>query len=87
MGHHDHDHHEHHHHESPRELSFNQKLEKLFDHWIRHNEDHAATYRQWADRCREAQLDEVAECLEQVAEMNIKINGHMAAARKLVPED
>ena len=46
--HHDHDHHHHHSHAAGSELTLPQKMEKLFHHWIHHNEDHAATYRQWA---------------------------------------
>jgi len=83
--HHDHDHHHHHSHAAGSELTLPQKMEKLFHHWIHHNEDHAATYRQWAERCREQNLTDLAEALEQVAEMNLEINGRMEAARKLIP--
>ncbi|MGB5985014.1 MAG: hypothetical protein WBG37_06885 [Desulfobacterales bacterium] len=86
MGHnHPHGHHHHHSHDTDSELSFPQKLQKLLDHWIHHNEDHAHTYRQWAERCREQDLEALAQALEQVAQTNLKINEEMEAARKLIP--
>lgn len=82
--HHSHSH-QHHSHETGSELTFNQKLEKLLDHWTHHNEDHAQTYRQWAERCREHNLEELAAALERIAEMNLEINNQMDGARKLIP--
>ena len=89
MGHDHHHDHGHHHHarHSEDELAFPRKLEKLLDHWIRHNEDHAQSYRQWAERCREQKLEALAASLEHIAAMNLEINQQMAAARKLIPAE
>ena len=53
--HHDHDHDHHHgddhhhgHSHSHAPLSFSEKLVKLLDHWIEHNDHHAEDYRKWA---------------------------------------
>ncbi|MBW2338715.1 MAG: hypothetical protein JRF47_18585 [Deltaproteobacteria bacterium] len=47
------DHHHHHHeHDSHGELSFDEKIEKMLSHWIKHNEDHASNYRNWAEKAK-----------------------------------
>ncbi len=64
--HHGHDHkHEHGH--AAAEMSVPEKLKKLAEHWIGHNEDHAASYRLWAKRSREAGKAAPAEILEEIA--------------------
>ena len=62
----------HHHEESG--LTFKEKMVKLIEHWIKHNEDHAATYSQWADRAKEEGLQDVAGVLEDIAQDTMKIN-------------
>jgi hypothetical protein len=58
--------HDHNHsHDQPRELTFEQKLEKLFGHWIEHNDSHKDTFYTWAGRAREAGLDQIAENIEK----------------------
>ncbi len=77
MSHHDHDHHDHHGHhhshhgheksESHGALSEADKLTKIVEHWIRHNEEHAKSYRDWADRARDMGREEVYMILDEVA--------------------
>ncbi|MEW6259888.1 MAG: hypothetical protein AB1547_08255 [Thermodesulfobacteriota bacterium] len=50
------------------------KLEKLLDHWLRHNSDHADNYRLWADRARKAGMQDLAGQIEELAVMNRAIN-------------
>lgn len=81
--HHDHDHphdhdHGHHHHESGDTLAFDQKMIKLVTHWIRHNDDHEANYRDWAKKAADEGLSEVAAELESAA----RITGDTTAAFK-----
>ena len=44
-----------------------EKLRVLLPHWIEHNTEHAAEFRQWAERAGEASADiqAAAEALEQ----------------------
>jgi predicted metallo-beta-lactamase superfamily hydrolase len=44
-----------------------EKLRILLPHWIEHNTEHAAKFRQWAERAGEARVDirAAAEALEQ----------------------
>jgi hypothetical protein len=40
------------------------------EHWLRHNQDHADSYKDWAIRARGIGEEQVAEILEDVADMN-----------------
>jgi len=91
MSHHDHDHNHDHHHDhdhdhshNPPEMIFLEKMEKLLDHWIQHNDDHAASYQGWADQARQQHLDAVADIIEEAAEMNRAINEKFARAKALI---
>ena len=66
------------------EMSFREKLEKLLAHWIKHNKDHADTYRQWAERSRSEDLGAVAEMLDSAAEANNEINTRLERALALI---
>ena len=61
-------HHHHSHHESESTLSFEEKVAKLLAHWLKHNGDHAATYREWAERSREAGMAHIARIMEAAAD-------------------
>ena len=70
MGHH----HEHEHHQNGPAMSFAEKAAKLLHHWLHHNSEHAASYRQWAEEFRRNQLPEAAEALETAAEVTLQID-------------
>ncbi len=74
--------HDHHAQESP--LTFDERMIKLLDHWIKHNTDHAETYREWAKKAAEKNLPEIGAILIEVAEMTVAINAKfMTAAEKV----
>ena len=79
-------HHEHHHHdhEVKSELTFDEKLIKLLDHWLKHNDDHAGNYRDWAEKARQNQLEAVGALLEDVCDLTAEINAKFESAAKLV---
>lgn len=85
---HEHDHHPHHHHHhhhtEESALGFQEKFLKLLEHWLKHNDDHAAGYRDWAARARENGLAEAAGLLEEAAGMTLEISAKFEAAAKLV---
>ena len=92
--HHDHDHnHDHgndHHHgqaHSDAPLSFSEKLVKLLDHWVQHNDHHAEDYRKWAQDARENGQKEVAELLDSAAELTDTISGRFREAGGKVKPD
>jgi len=74
----------HHHHEIQSTLSFNEKLIKLLEHWIKHNEDHAKTYKDWAVKAKEKNMVGADFLLEDSAEMTMLINKKFEEAAKLI---
>ncbi|MFP4571971.1 MAG: hypothetical protein ACLFNW_03265 [Desulfobacterales bacterium] len=89
--HHGNDHHHHHHdtqgngHETEK-MPMHEKLEKMVSHWLKHNSDHAETYRRWAQRARDAGLEDVARILESVAEESQAINKDLEKAGKMLEQ-
>ncbi len=74
---HDH-HHGHAHSQAP--LSFAEKLVKLLEHWVQHNDHHAQDYRQWANDARENRQGAVADLLDQAADLTDTISKHFREA-------
>ena len=70
MNHHEH----HHHHDKQSSMTFEEKLSKLLDHWMKHNLDHANTYREWAEKANTEGLDKVYMLLNEVSDITININ-------------
>ncbi len=81
------DHHHHHHeHDSHGELSFDEKIEKMLSHWIKHNEDHASNYRNWAEKAKANGKADVGVLLEEAADMSLAINDKFEAALALISD-
>ncbi|MCE5333625.1 MAG: hypothetical protein LLG06_03455 [Desulfobacteraceae bacterium] len=55
-------------------LSDEAKLRKMVEHWIGHNEEHARSYREWADRARAAGQEGAGSILEEIAAGTIRQN-------------
>jgi hypothetical protein len=68
------DDHHHHDHDSHGELSFDEKMTKMLDHWIKHNQDHALNYRNWAEKAKANAKDDAGVLLEAAADMSLAIN-------------
>lgn len=85
MTHHHHHHHHHHHdHDIESTLSFDEKMIKLLGHWIKHNDDHAETYRDWAKKAKEKDMDNVGSLLEDAAEMTLLISKKFEEAAHII---
>lgn len=69
---------------SGRPVAFAEKAHKLIDHWVKHNDDHARNYQQWAGTFRENGLVSAAALLDSAAELTDKINRILAEAEGLV---
>ena len=88
-GHHNHDHHHHddqhdHHHETKSTLSLDEKLIKLLENWIRHNESHAETYRDWAQKAKADNMAQVGALLEEAADITGLTNKKFEEAARLM---
>jgi hypothetical protein len=83
-------HHHHHHHDhdpkSEGTLSFDEKMIKLLEHWIKHNDDHAETYRDWAKKAKEKNMDKAGSLLEDAAEMTLMISKKFEEAVRIMRE-
>lgn len=85
MTHHEDGHHHHHPDESGGGLSLEEKLERLLNHWIDHNGDHANTYRDWAAQAEGHDLSRIGELLLKAAELTEEISRQFEAARQALP--
>jgi len=77
-------HHHKHDHEIQSTLSFDEKMIKLLEHWIKHNDDHAETYRDWAQKAKEKNMIEASSLLEDAAEMTLMISKKFGEASTLI---
>ncbi len=77
-------HHHKHDHEIQSTLSFDEKMIKLLEHWIKHNDDHAQTYRDWAQKAKEKNMRKASSLLEDAAEMTLMISKKFEEAAALI---
>jgi hypothetical protein len=65
-----------------------EKLRALLPHWIEHNAEHAAEFRQWAEKARLAGQREVADEIDTAAKELSWVNEALnAALQKLAPPE
>jgi hypothetical protein len=53
---------------------------KLLSHWIKHNDDHAGTYTEWAQKSKAADMAPIAGLLTEAAEITRSISIKFEAA-------
>ncbi|MBW1836311.1 MAG: hypothetical protein JRF71_04145 [Deltaproteobacteria bacterium] len=63
-----------HQHETPESLPFEEKLIKLLEHWVKHNHEHAATYRDWAEKAKGKRMPATVALLEEAADMTLLVS-------------
>ena len=56
---------------------FVDRLSKILDHWVHHNEDHAQALEQWAQKAADEGMAEAAARLREAASMNLAVNGKL----------
>lgn len=84
---HDHSRSGEHHEQGEGTVSRPERLLKLFEFWLHHNEEHARSYRDWAGRAREMGLDEVGRILESLADDTLLANQNLERAAALLKDD
>jgi hypothetical protein len=62
------------------------KLRLLLPHWIEHNDEHAADFRNWAEKARAAGEQEVAEEIDTAAKELGWVNEALRAALEKLDE-
>jgi len=60
------------------------KLKKLLEHWSEHNEEHAKTYIDWAEKASASGDNELSSILKEIAENTKKMDGLFEKARNVV---
>jgi hypothetical protein len=80
---HEHDHH-HHEHKSKTTMSDKDKLAKLLDHWVTHNNDHADNYSLWSGKAEELGLEQVARLLKDAADLTHAISDKFIKAKSIL---
>ena len=73
-------HHHDHHHDVKSDLTFEEKLIKLLEHWLKHNQDHAHTYREWAQRAKAHDLSQVGALIDEIGEITLTIDDRLRKA-------
>lgn len=84
--HHHHGDHDHTHGSAGGELTETQKVLKRLHHWIHHNDDHAASYLDWAARVETLGFAAAAERLRKAADLTQAISREFEAAAAAVRE-
>ncbi len=77
-------HHDHHHHNHGSEMSFDEKLVKLLEHWVKHNADHATSYKDWAEKAKAEGLAAAGAPLTDAAGMTLEISKKFEEAIEII---
>ena len=70
------------HHDVLTDMSVDEKIIKLIAHWIKHNEDHAKTYIDWAKKAKGNNMVQIGSALENAAALTMSINEKFEEALK-----
>jgi len=54
----------------------------LLDHWVSHNQDHAAEYKTWVEKMNKLGKSEVAKALTEAIELMAEADKHLIKAKK-----
>ena len=73
-----------HNHETHHTLTFDEKLVKLLEHWIKHNNDHAENYRNLAKKTKEKGMIDVDLLLQEAIDMTELISNKFKKALELI---
>jgi DNA segregation ATPase FtsK/SpoIIIE-like protein len=59
-------------------------LKTLFDHWVKHNDSHIASYKDWAKKARDNKMPETATLLDDVAALTESVSKKIEEALKSI---
>jgi len=68
-------------------MPFDEKFFKMLNHWIKHNEDHAVNYRNWAEKAKANGQEKAGTLLEEAAEMSLAVNDRFHKALALIIDE
>lgn len=70
--------------EVTRKMTELDKLKKLLEHWAEHNEEHAKTYLEWAEKAAASGDKALSSILKEIAENTKRMDGLFEKAKKAV---
>ena len=73
-----------HKHDVASSLTFNEKMIKMLEHWIKHNFEHAENYKKWADETKDNIGENVSVLLEDAADLTVSINKNFEEVLKII---
>lgn len=81
-----HKHHRHHDHDQDQAPGTDdlRKLQLMLEHWIEHDESHAESYREWADRASRAGEEEVAKEIHLAVAGSDVVKSHLKRAKAIL---
>jgi hypothetical protein len=59
----------------------------LLNHWIKHNEEHALNYRNWAEKAKTNGQEEAGALLVEAAVMSLAVNEKFQKALALIGDE
>lgn len=61
-----------------------EKLKRLIEHWAEHNEEHAKTYTEWAEKAKASDNKKLHDILKEIADTTKKMDDLFEKAKKAV---
>ena len=61
-----------------------EKLKTLLPHWMKHNDEHAKTYKNWAEKMSSLGKKELSEVLEVIHQESQILRGLFQEAQRVV---
>lgn len=61
-----------------------EKLKTLLPHWMKHNDEHAKTYKDWAEKMSSLGKKELSEVLEVIHQESEILRGLFQEAQRVV---
>ena len=61
-----------------------EKLKTLLPHWMKHNDEHAKTYKNWAEKMSSLGKKELSEVLEVIHQESEILRGLFQEAQRVV---
>lgn len=64
-----------------------ERLNTLLEHWIKHNESHIKSYKEWVEKLKDSEFSEVSQKIEEAAKITSRANEKIKEAKNLVGSD
>jgi hypothetical protein len=65
-------------------MTDSEKLLKLMDHWVAHNNDHVGNYLQWSKKAEKLGFGQVGQLLKDAAELTHAISEKFMQAKEAI---